>query len=140
METRDRRVEDFIKSKENEEKRRLLLDLGMYDKVYSPDNKPSAEYPNLEEHGFKKKYFKAVPYEVTDEEYEKLKEYAFKSGKRVPEICSVLNGLAGVLLAASVVLALVIRSVSVILVTLIAAVILFGFSAVIRIISVHNRQ
>ncbi len=63
---------------EQKEKRRILLDAGLYERVYADESvtKPTAEYPNcgLDENG-KERFFKEVTYDVTEEEYEEIKEY-----------------------------------------------------------------
>ncbi len=78
------KVQEFLKQKKENEykkyqetKRKSLIASGLYEKIYSPDNKKSEEYPYQEtESG---KYFKGVPFEVTDEEYEEIKKYLSQS-------------------------------------------------------------
>ncbi|MBO4278110.1 MAG: hypothetical protein J5925_06920 [Clostridia bacterium] len=77
-------VEEFLQKKEKEaaeaerkKKDALLIELGLYDKEYSVDNKYSAEYPESEwnsETG-SSRYFKKVPMPVSDEEYAALLKY-----------------------------------------------------------------
>lgn len=63
------------KAKYEEEKNEILLNLGLYDKVYSPDKVQSEEYPYYEwdSVSMTNKYFKKITIDITDEEYELLK-------------------------------------------------------------------
>lgn len=64
------RVAKFLEK----EKRKNLIKLGLYDKIYAPDNIRTNEYP-LSEWDYKdqiKIYYKEVPFEVTDEEYQQI--------------------------------------------------------------------
>ena len=64
--------------KKDKKKEDLLLELDLYDKVYAPDNDCSDEYPYCDwddENGVNL-YYKKVPIEVTDEEFEALKDCA----------------------------------------------------------------
>ncbi len=56
------------------EKRKNLINLGLYDKIYAPDNIRTDEYPlsELDNTGLIRKYYKAVPFKVTDEEYQQI--------------------------------------------------------------------
>ena len=65
--------------KKNEEtKQKTLLDLGLYEKVYSSDNKYSGEFCLSEWDSATQtsKYYKKVPIEITDEEYQEVKKYS----------------------------------------------------------------
>lgn len=59
-----------------EEKRKNLIKLGLYDKIYAPDNIRTDEYPLSEwdNTGLIRKYYKEVPFEVTDEEYQQIQQ------------------------------------------------------------------
>lgn len=67
--------------KQEEAKEKTLIDLGLFEKVYSPDSEPSDEFPCYEWDSANStyKYFKEVPIEVTDEEYEEIKKYSKQS-------------------------------------------------------------
>ena len=85
------KVKEFIDAKKAEEtkkheeeikkaqaiRKNTLLQLGIYEKVYSPDGKYSEEYPFYEwdEKEKASKHFKKVLIDVTDEEYEEIKKY-----------------------------------------------------------------
>lgn len=81
------KVESFLNKKRAEEqekyakqKQKLLIDLGLFDKEYSTSTSYSAEYPyaewdNQAQPG-KCKYYKQVPIDVSDEEYEEIKKYS----------------------------------------------------------------
>ena len=61
-----------------QERRRVLLDAGLYERVYAPAEQTYAneEYPNREvDAQGRERFFKAVTYDVTDEEYEEIKGY-----------------------------------------------------------------
>lgn len=59
-------------------KHETLVDLGLYEREYSPSGKYSEEYPfcewDVDRHA--SIYFKKVPIEITDEEYQEVKKYA----------------------------------------------------------------
>lgn len=73
--------------KNKKEKQRVLLELGLFEKVYSEDSKRSKEFPLSEwdREAQCEKFYKNVPYEVTDEEYEQLVKYA---EQEEPAACS----------------------------------------------------
>lgn len=60
------------------EKNKTLIELGLYEKVYSPDNKETDEYDQYEWDSASNatRYYKIVPCEVTNEEYMEIKKYA----------------------------------------------------------------
>ena len=64
--------------KYNQEKNDLLLSLDLCEKVYSDNNEYTAEFPyneySAKDNGIK--WFKKVPIEITDEEYEEIKKYS----------------------------------------------------------------
>lgn len=66
--------------KVNKEKNDMLLEMGLYDKVYSPDNAYNNEYDMYEwdNENNMQKYYKIVPIEITDEEYQEIKKYQTK--------------------------------------------------------------
>ncbi len=80
----EKKVKDYIESQlakkkqiEEEEKRQLLIREGLYDKVYSPDNTKTSEYPEIDvDSNGKQRYYKKVLAEVTNEEYEIIKKLA----------------------------------------------------------------
>ena len=97
------RLQKFLKVKElleridyEEEKEKNLIELGLYEKVYSPDNTYSEEFSSSEwdDVSLTTKYFKKVPIKVTDEEYEEVKKYANLPTKYIaPENNSVAKAL-----------------------------------------------
>lgn len=65
------KVQKYIKS----QKTAFLIKEGLYDKIYEPENvkHDPDEFPRSElGNGDRTKYYKIVPYEVTDEEFETL--------------------------------------------------------------------
>lgn len=73
---------ELIKEQE-EVKSRILIELGLYEKVYAPDNVENNEY-NCYEYDYlnqMSRYFKKVPIEITDEEYEQIKKYTMQTEK-----------------------------------------------------------
>lgn len=73
------RVEEFLKKKQLETATELirrknlhLLELGLYDVEYAPDNCFSENYPDIEDG----RYCKKKPIEVTQEEYESICQVA----------------------------------------------------------------
>lgn len=66
--------ENELKEKKEQEKNGLLLSKGLFEKVYSEDNTYDSEYCYSDWKDGKSYYYKKVPIEITDNEYEKLKE------------------------------------------------------------------
>ena len=52
--------------------------MGLFEKVYSPENKYSEEFNcyDWDKNNSKYEYYKKVPIEITDEEYEEIKKYS----------------------------------------------------------------
>ena len=71
---------DAEKKKYEDEKQKTLIELGLFEKVYSPDDNYSEEYSSCEwdSANSTNKYFKKVPVEITDEEYQEVKKYSKK--------------------------------------------------------------
>ena len=81
------KLQEFLDKKRKEESNKArkekistLVALGLYDKVYSQDNIYCEEYNFFEwdEEENRNKYYKIVPIEITDEEYEEVKKYRRK--------------------------------------------------------------
>lgn len=79
------KLKDFLDAKKDaekkryeEEKQKTLIELGLYEKVYSPDNNYSEEFSSSEwdSANLTNKYYKKVPVEITDEEYQEVKKYS----------------------------------------------------------------
>ena len=73
-------VQTYLNEKKAEEikkKNELLISLGLYEKEYSETNVYSKEYSNAEydETADQWRYYKAIPVEVTDEEYSEILKY-----------------------------------------------------------------
>ena len=66
--------------KYEEEKQKTLIELGLFEKVYSPDNNYSEEFSSCEwdSANSTNKYYKKVTVEITDEEYQEVKKYSKK--------------------------------------------------------------
>ena len=66
--------------KYEEEKQKTLIELGLFEKVYSPDDNYSEEYSCCEwdSANLTNKYYKKVTVEITDEEYQEVKKYSKK--------------------------------------------------------------
>ena len=79
----DPRVEKFIngkkdeiKKKELEKRQKILIKAGLYEKEYSKNFQYSSEYPYTELNNLgQAKYYRIVPINITDEEYEEVKKY-----------------------------------------------------------------
>lgn len=90
-----------IENNKNKEKRKLLMDLGICEKEYSKSSAWSEEYPDYEYDQETKegRYFKKVPINVTDEEYEEILKYCKQSDNTTPvnkenKVAKVLTGIA----------------------------------------------
>lgn len=64
------------RKRDEEEKRKTLFELGLVERVYAPDNKYSSEFYLCEwsPDGSAQRYYKNVPIEITDEEYQEVKK------------------------------------------------------------------
>lgn len=101
-------VQEFINKKKaeiennkNKEKRELLMDLGICEKEYSQSSAWSEEYPDYEYDQETKegRYFKKIPINITDEEYEEILKYCKQSDNTTPvnkenKVAKVLTGIA----------------------------------------------
>ena len=105
------KLSDYFAQKRLEEQQArdaLLISQGLYEKVYAPNDEWSEEYPE-NEYDQKREiycYFKKVAIEVTDEEYEQIKKYAFASST-LPEPVNSTNGIATVLTVIGVIVYLI---------------------------------
>ena len=66
----------IAKLKEENQKNDFLISIGLCEKIYSPDNKKSIEY-NYEEWDSNNqisRYYKIIPIEVSDEEFDEIKK------------------------------------------------------------------
>ena len=84
------KVQEFLAAKKAEEERKFeedkkktLIELGLYEKVYSPEDKWSEEFNTYEwdVNASEAKYYKKVPLEITGEEYEEVRKYAKKENR-----------------------------------------------------------
>ena len=100
------KVKAFLDSKQEEtrkyyekEKQETLIELGLYDIEFSPNNEDSPEYPHTvwDQKNFIYKYYKRIPVEVSDEEYQTLKNYSKKAHTTTQS--SVRNPVASALTA-----------------------------------------
>lgn len=90
-----------IENNKNKGKRKLLMDLGICEKEYSQSSAWSEEYPDYEYDKETKegRYFKKIPINVTDEEYEEILKYCKQSDNTTPvnkenKVAKVLTGIA----------------------------------------------
>lgn len=90
-----------IENNKNKEKRKLLMDLGICEKEYSQSSAWSEEYPDYEYDQETKegRYFKKIPINVTDEEYEEILKYCKQSDNTTTvnkenKVAKVLTGIA----------------------------------------------
>lgn len=84
------KVEKYLEEKREEEKREILIAAGLYEKGYAPKSQelPNREYPFLDSKIIPNRPYKAIPIEVTDEEYEQIRKYAYSGNS---------NRIAGIL-------------------------------------------
>lgn len=84
------------REKYEETKQQTLIDLDLYEIVYSPDNKYNDEYP--EQEWETKKYYKKVPIDITDEEYQEVKKYLEKeTNVKSHSVAMALNVIAWII-------------------------------------------
>jgi len=83
---------DEIKRYEKE-KRKTLINAGLYEKEYSPDGFDDEEHPFYDDGT--DKYYKKVPINITDEEYQELKKYTNKANtESEPNTNTIATALA----------------------------------------------
>lgn len=108
----DTRKELELKNK-MEEKEKVLIDLGLYEKVYSPDDDYSVEYSWVEWDNelSKNRYYKKVVVQVSDEEYEEIKKYSSKEVKKEKNvIATILTVVAWIMYIGGFILGIVLGS------------------------------
>lgn len=98
----DPKVKYFLSLREDEKKKNLI-NLGLCNKVYSPDNKKNPEFPFMEwdkKTGISK-YYKLEAVETTDEEYEEIMKTA-KEMKKAPlnSVARLIFIIAGIVFVA----------------------------------------
>lgn len=101
------KLKEFLDLKSNEElkkveeeKRKNLISLGLYDKVYSPDNTYSDEFylSEWDDENSRNKYYKIETIEITDEEYQEVKKYIKKEeNKENNSIATLLTVFAWII-------------------------------------------
>lgn len=110
-------VSDFLDSqkeierkKYEDEKEQLLVELDLYEKLYSPDGNYSNEYffQEWDESNKKCKYFKKIPLNISDEEYEVLKKYSNKKEKN--GIVTILTVIAWVIYVSGFILGIILAA------------------------------
>ena len=84
------------KKKNEEEKQKTLIDLGLYEKIYSPNNSYSEEFDSFEWDSASEtnKYYKKVAIEISDEEYQEVKDYS--KNEETFEVNPVAKALMGI--------------------------------------------
>lgn len=81
----------------------LLLELGLYEKEYSPENRYSREYPESEYDAATKisRYYRKRPVPVTDEEYAEILSYQKDGfGPSANGVASIFKVFAWIIFAA----------------------------------------
>ena len=153
------KLSDYFAQKRLEEKQArdaLLVSQGLYEKVYAPNDEWSEEYDEaypeneLDSERQTIRYFKKVAIEVTDEEYEQIKKYAFVS-KSLPEtndVAKVLTFIACAIYIVGIIAGIIIAApmgiaVSVVcwVITAISGTMFLGFSEIIKLLqSIKNKN
>lgn len=104
------------KKKYEEDKQKTLIELGLFEKVYSPNNEYSEEFcfSEWDSSNLTSKYYKKVPIEITDEEYQEVKKYSKKFIdvsannpisailKVIAVIVYIVGFIAGIIIGASI--------------------------------------
>ena len=134
---------DAQKERENKERQELLIELGFFEKEYSPNNVYCEAYPFAEWNAEQKcqNFYKKVAIEMSEEEFQDVMKY-FKQVKPTPK-----NGVASLLTAIAVItfvlggisgLVLAQQSIGLLLMTwyatFVGGVLLIGFSQVIKLL------
>ena len=102
------KVAKYLEEKREKERQEILIAAGLYEKEYAPKSQelPNGEYPRLDTTIIPNRPYKAIPIEITDEEYEQVKKYAFASST-LPEPVNSSNGIATVLTVIGVIVYLI---------------------------------
>ncbi len=98
----DERVRAYLEKKRASETSRfstdrssVLIEAGLYEKVYSPDGRQSEDYSYAEITNAGSKYYKKEPLKVSDEEYVEILKYANKENSNGGNsVAGALKGLA----------------------------------------------
>ncbi len=102
------KVREFLTEKKvaeqkryEKEKQKVLIELGLFEKVYSPDNSRNDEFSIGEWDATisKTRYYKIVPIGITDEEYAEVKKYSKRPNTyEKPLISTALAVIAWIIL------------------------------------------
>ncbi len=98
----DERVRKYLEEKRvsdanscSADRASVLIEAGLYEKVYSPDGTRSADYSYAEITSTGSKYYKKEPLAVSDEEYVEILKYANKGNSNSGNsVAGALKGLA----------------------------------------------
>ncbi len=90
----------------NKEKEKRLIELGLFEKEYAPDNQWTSEYPEVEYKGQAQLHYRKKPVEVTDEEYAQILDVSEHKPKKVQnsglstffEVLGFLSIIGGIIL------------------------------------------
>ena len=98
-------VESFLKQQKSEEtvrKNKHLIELGLYEKVYSNSTTYSDEfpYPEEDEKGAIINYYKKVAIDITDEEYAEIKKHSFNYSPNKNMVALALTVIAWIIYVA----------------------------------------
>ena len=92
------KVAQFLNEQKELEKKEVLLELGLYEIEYSPTRTRSSEYPYYDLDSERKaRYYKITYFDISDEEFEKIKKYYKpepKFGISKNPICKILTAIA----------------------------------------------
>lgn len=78
-----------------EQKEAFLIELGLFEKEYNPNDYFDSKYPRFDSD--LEKYYRHVPIEVSDEEYEEIKKYASIKDDSSIQVDSKTNVIATIL-------------------------------------------
>lgn len=92
------KVAKYLEEKREKERKEILIAAGLYEKEYAPKSQelPNGEYPRLDTTIIPNRPYKAIPIEITDEEYEQIKKYAVKPPIFLPKPNVIAKILLGV--------------------------------------------
>lgn len=97
------RLKDFLDTKKDAEKKvyearknKVLLELGLFEKIYSEEEKYSKEFPESEydNENSKTRWYKKEPISISDEEYELVKKYSTSSESHNSKVSTCLMLIA----------------------------------------------
>ena len=145
-------IENYIEKKEKEKaekrleaKKELAAKLGIFEKEYSPNNEYSEKYPEYEfdNETQSSKYYKKIPVEITEEEYQALLKYqSDEDNSKSNTVSTVFRVLGSITFVVTAIAAIVIGSsgstveaISMAITGFVSGMVYIGFAEIIQLLN-----